>query len=383
MNINELKQQKAERKAAAEKLINAAITNGKDLAGADLEQYQGHIEAIKNVDSLLARHAELATFTASPVDPSLPNLQPGAVKNAEVLAAFDKYLRTGIQAVTSGLNVGTATEGGAGVPKELHPVLIEKKRDSNVVRRLANVISASHDRTFVFTDADATAAWTAEEAAFNASKPTLKSSEIKNYKGTCIVKVSEELLLDSIFDVPGYVVGQGGNALGVLEESGFLVGTGTTMPSGIVPAATAGVTTASPTAITGDEIITHYHKLRAVYRNQATWLMPDAVALMIRLLKNSVTGDYIWQPGLQAGQPDRLLGRPVEYSENMPAATATKRPVLFGDFKQVTIVDRLNATIQRLNELYAATGQVGFRFQMRTDGALLVPEAMQAIVMHA
>src|SRR5690606_40696425 len=74
-----------------------------------------------------------------------------------------------------------------------------------------------------------------------------------------------------------------------------------------------------------------YHSLRRPYRARATWVLNDTTILAIRKLKDA-NDQYIWQPGLQAGQPDRLLGRPIAESRFMPELGADEKPIAFGDF---------------------------------------------------
>ncbi len=142
--------------------------------------------------------------------------------------------------------------------------------------------------------------------------------------------------------------------------------------------AQVGKTTAAATAITADELLDLYHALPVPYRARATWLMHDSTALVVRKIKDA-NQQYIWQPGLVAGQPDMLLGRPVQTSRFMPEIAAGAKTVAFGDFSYYWIADRQSIGIQRLVELYAANGQVGFRMFERVDGRLALSEAVQVL----
>jgi HK97 family phage major capsid protein len=118
------------------------------------------------------------------------------------------------------------------------------------------------------------------------------------------------------------------------------------------------VTAASATALTADELLDLLYAVNQKYRARGSWLMNDSTVLLLRKLKAS-DNQYIWQPGMVEGQPDRLLGRPVFTSDTMPAAAAGKKAVLFGDFKRYRILDRKGLYFQRLNEIAATSGQVG------------------------
>ena len=121
-----------------------------------------------------------------------------------------------------------------------------------------------------------------------------------------------------------------------------------------------------------------YHALARAYRDNATFITSDTMVKMLRKLKTGVSGDntYLWQPGLSAGQPDRLLGRPVLVSDGAPTPAVSVASLAFIDLSYYMVVDRLGMSMQVLKELYAATGQVGFKFSKRTDGRMTFAPAM-------
>ena len=143
-----------------------------------------------------------------------------------------------------------------------------------------------------------------------------------------------------------------------------------------------GVTAASATAITADELIDLYYSLKTPYRKNAVWILNDATVKAIRKLKDN-SGQYLWQPSLTEGTPDKLLGRPVYTSAYMPTAAAGAKTIAFGDFKYYWIADRQGRSFRRLNELYATTGQVGFLGSQRVDGKLILSEAVKVLSQKA
>jgi HK97 family phage major capsid protein len=108
--------------------------------------------------------------------------------------------------------------------------------------------------------------------------------------------------------------------------------------------------------------------------------MKDITVSSLRKLKDN-NGAYLWQPSVQAGQPDRLLGYPLYTSPYVPAAAANALPIAFGDFSNYGIADRMGRTVQRLNELYAGNGQVGFIATERVDGKVILSEGIQLLKM--
>ena len=142
------------------------------------------------------------------------------------------------------------------------------------------------------------------------------------------------------------------------------------------------MTAASATALTADELIDLYYSLRVPYRKKAVWLLADGTIQAIRKLKDG-NGQYLWQPSLVANTPDTILGRPVVTSAYMPVAAAGAKTVAFGDFSYYWIADREGRSFKRLDELFAATGQVGFRGSERVDGKLILPEAIKVMQQKA
>ncbi|SDX45236.1 phage major capsid protein, HK97 family [Marininema mesophilum] len=275
------------------------------------------------------------------------------------------------------LATATNTAGGYLVPTEFEKTLIQKLLPFNVMRSLCKVITTNAPNQIpVETDFGA-ATWLAENAVFTESDAKFGQTTLSAYKLGTIIKVSEELLNDSVFSIDEYVADAFARRFGVAEEAAFVNGDGTGKPTGIINGATPGKVAAigNTTSITTDDLFDTFHALGRPYRTNATWLFSDGTAKAIRKLKDN-TGQYLWTPGLQAGQPDRILARPVAISDFVPAMAANAKSMLFGDFSYYWIADRQGRVMQRLTELYAANGQVGFRMYQRTDGKLILPDAV-------
>ena len=130
--------------------------------------------------------------------------------------------------------------------------------------------------------------------------------------------------------------------------------------------------------ITADELMDLFYSLKSPYRKKAVWVLNDSTIKAVRKLKDS-TGQYLWQPSLMAGTPDTLLGRPVKTSAYMPVIAAGAKTIAFGDFSYYWIADRQGRSFKRLNELYAANGQVGFLGSQRVDGKLVLSAAVKVL----
>jgi HK97 family phage major capsid protein len=249
-------------------------------------------------------------------------------------------------------------------------------------RSLAKIISTSSgDRKIPVVATKGTASWVDEEAPIPESDDSFGLVSIGAYKLATMIKVSEELLNDSVFNLESYIAKEFARRIGAKEEEAFFIGDGTGKPTGIFNAtggATLGVTAASATAITVDEVMDLFYSLKSPYRKNATFIMNDSTVKAIRKLKDG-SGQYIWQPSITAGTPDTILNRPVKTSVYVPTIASTAKSIAFGDFGYYWVADRQGRSFQRLNELYAATGQVGFKATQRVDGKLILPEAIKVL----
>lgn len=287
--------------------------------------------------------------------------------------------------VFNALQIGTDSEGGYLAPDEYQRTLIEALQEQNIFRKLAHVISTgSGERKIPIVASKGTAAWIDEEAQYPESDDAFGMVSIGAYKLATMIKVSEELLNDSVFDVPAYIAKEFARRIGAAEEEAFFTGNGVGKPTGILAAggAEVGVTAAAANAITMDEVMDLFYSLRAPYRRNAVFIMNDSSVKALRKLKTQ-NGDYIWQPSVQVGEPDKLLGRPIYTSSYMPALEAGAKGILFGDLGYYWVADRQGRSFKRLNELYAPTGQVGFLSSERVDGKLILPEAVKCLQMKA
>ena len=296
---------------------------------------------------------------------------------------FGRHLR-GKTPLHNVLSESVDADGGYLVPEEFEHQIITGLDEANVIRSLAKVITTHHDRKIPISVGHSVATWTAENAAYTESNPTFGQKQIDAFKLTDLVRISVELLQDAEFDLEAYIAAEFARAFGIAEEQAFCVGTGTNQPTGIFTenGGTVGVTAAAANAITVDEVISLVYALKAPYRKNAKFLMNDATVALLRKLKDN-NGAYLWQPSVQAGQPDKLLGYPLYTSPYAPIVESGALAVAFGDFKNYWIGDRAGRTVQRLNELYATNGQIGYVATERVDGKVILPEGIQLLQMKA
>ena len=349
----------------------------------DLNDLSNEIRRMERRDAI---EAELNMPVSKPIKET-PEKPVGEEKKGRASNAykedFGRHLR-GKAPIHNVLSESTDQDGGYLVPEEFERDIVTGLDEANVIRSLAKVITTQNDRKIPISVGHSVAAWTAENAAFTESNPTFGQKEIDAYKLTDLIRISVELLQDAAFPLEEYIANEFARAFGAAEEEAFCVGTGVNQPTGIFTAngGEVGVTAAANNAITADELISLVYALKSPYRRNAKFLMNDATVSMIRKLKDG-NGAYLWQPSVQAGQPDRLLGYELHTSPYVPVVAGGAFTVAFGDFKNYWIGDRAGRTVQRLNELYATNGQIGYVATERVDGKVILPEGIQLLKMKA
>lgn len=349
----------------------------------DLNDLSNEIRRMERRDAMEAELSKPVNkpIKEAPEKPTAPE-KTGRASNA-YKEDFDRHLR-GKKPIHNVLSESVDADGGYLVPEEFEKEIIKGLDSANVIRSLAKVITTHHDRKIPLAIGRSVANWTAENAAFTESNPTFGQKQIDAFKLTDLIRLSTELLQDSEFDLEEYIAAEFARAFGIAEEEAFCVGTGINQPTGIFTAngGEVGVTAAANNAITADELISLVYALKSPYRRNAKFLMNDATVSMIRKLKDG-NGAYLWQPSVQAGQPDRLLGYELHTSPYVPVVAGGAFTVAFGDFKNYWIGDRAGRTVQRLNELYATNGQIGYVATERVDGKVILPEGIQLLKMKA
>ena len=398
MTIIELRNKRAKKLAAAKAFLESNRNADGFLSEEDDAVYTGMENDITNLGKEISRMERLETMDAElsrPVNTPITE-KPAATKPMDTKTgrASDAYKKAFWNAtrhkdsmtpeMKNALQEGVDSEGGYLVPDEFERTLMQGLNAATVIRANAHVITTSSGlHKIPVVASHGSAAWIDEEGAYTESDDVFGQVQLDAHKVGTIIKVSEELLNDAAFDLEGYISSEFARRIGDKEEEAFLNGNGSSKPTGILNATgggEVGVTAASATAITADELIDLYFSLKAPYRKNAIWILNDTTIRLIRKLK-SVEGQYLWQPGLKDGEVNTILGRPYFTSPFMPTAEAGAKAILFGDLSYYWIGDRQGIAFRRLNELYAGKGQVGFMASKRLDGRTVLPEAIQLLQM--
>jgi len=280
--------------------------------------------------------------------------------------------------------VGTGSSGGYLVPITLSENLEKTLLYYAPVRQVAQVIRTGTGNQYdlpVVTDTSNKGEIISENTQYNPQDVSFSKVSLQSFKySSKLVLASIELLQDSVIDIPALLGDLLGERLGRIQADHFTTGTGTGQPQGMVTGAQAGVTAASATAITVDDLLQTLHSVDRAYRDNASWMMSDQLLLAIRRLKDTL-GRPIFAESYIEGEPNRILGYPVFINNSMTGTIASgNKTVVFGQLDKYVVRDALDIQVIRLDERYADYGQVGFVALQRCDGRVLQPNAIKYLV---
>ena len=384
MSINELRTKRASLWEETKKFLAEHTDKDGKMAAADAEAYEKMeadiAEMGKTIDRL-EKQAEMDKKLAMPTSKPLVGA-PG--KPEKKGTASDEYrkamftaIRTKFRDVSNVLQEGIDEAGGYLVPDEYDRRLIDVLDEENVLRGLATTIRTSGERKINIAATKPAALWVEEGGALTFGDATFDQKLLDAHKLHVAIKITEELLADNAFQLEDYIIAQFGKAIANAEEDAFLNGDGEGKPTGLFADAQVGVTIGT-VEIEADDVIDLIYKLKRPYRKKASFITNDSTLAVLRKLKDE-NGNYLWQPSLQNGEPDRILGYAIRTSQFAPKLAAGKAALAFGDFSYYNIGDRGQCTLQVLKELFAGNGMVGYVMKERVDGLLVLPEAVQVL----
>ncbi|NIQ97541.1 MAG: phage major capsid protein [Desulfuromonadales bacterium] len=311
-----------------------------------------------------------------------------ASADSEQKQIVNKYLRHGENALTPAeiklLSVDSDPQGGYWVTGEMSRQVITKVSETSPMRHIATVETISSDALEIPEDiGEAAVGWTAETGVRSeTASPTIGVRRLPVHEIYAMPKATQQLLDDARVNVEEWLSGKIASKMSVTENAAFINGTGVDQPRGLLtyPAGTTNpgeieqVNSGSTSALTADGLRSVFYALKTPYIRNARWIMGRSTLEAISKLKDG-GGDYLWSPGLKEGEPQMLLGHPVDRMEDMPSVAANALPIAFGDWRQAyTIVDR--AGVRILRDPYSAKPFVLFYTTKRVGGDVTNFEAL-------
>lgn len=382
MNLMELREKRLEVWNKAKDFLDSHRKDGvlsveDDAAYSLMETELDNLaKEIMRQEKLERYEQEMAKNLSEPLT-GKPNNTIPAVKTGRASDAYRKAMidamRCNFKRVDNILQEGVDADGGYLVPEEYDSRIIDILNEENIMRKLGTTITTSGQHKINIAATKPAAAWIEEGGALQFGEATFAQTLLDAHKLHVAVKITEELLYDNAFNLESYIVNEFGKAIANAEEDAFLNGDGQGKPLGLFAATGGGTVAASVATPKADDLISLVYDLKRSYRKNAGFIINDKTLALLRQLKDG-NGAYMWQPSLQAGEPDTFLGYHLYTSQFAP-----ENAIAFGDFSYYNIGDRGVRSWQELRELYAGNGMIAYVSKERVDGKLILPEAVQIL----
>lgn len=381
-------------------LTELAETEKRDLSADELKSHDDYFDECEKVGKQITaeeRSLEASKLIADRTELEDRDKKPGEAKTPAELrrVAFRNYLLTGrVQGEGAeelrAFQAGSSAEGGYLVtPEEVVQDLLKGLDDSVHIRSMATIHRLPTATSLGIPTLSADAEdwdWSTELTTGN-EEDTLRfgKRELKPHPLAKRVKISKTLIRKAP-RAESIVLDRIRYKLGLTQEKAYLTGDGHNKPLGVFTASTDGVSTArdisagnTTTSPTFDGLMEAKYSLKGGYWGKAEWLFHREAVKLLAKLKDG-ENQYLWQPSVQAGEPDRILSLPFRVSEHVPHTFTTGQYVgMLGDWSYYWIVEALDFQMQRLAELYAETNQDGFIGRYEGDGMPVLEEAFVRI----
>lgn len=323
--------------------------------------------------------------------------KPNESVEIDALGAVALYLRHGNNvtaeqaiAIRNAMSSTVSTEGGYTVPAEIAARVIDSMKAYGAMRQVAEVFSTEGGNTLNFPTSDGTSEEgeiVAENAAASTGEITFGTVAVNPYKySSKKIALPWELISDSAIDVVAFVTNRLATRLGRITNKHYTIGTGSSQPHGVMARASTGKTgtTGQTTTVIYDDLFDLKYSVNRAYRPGAKWMMNDLSVAIVSKIKDS-QGRPIWEPSVQVGAPDMLLGHEVVTNDDVAVMAASAKSIAFGDFKKYMLRDVAGSVMMRRfdDSAFALNGQVGFCGWLRTGGNLVDTAAVKVYINSA
>jgi len=355
----------------------------------------------EQVDSLNEKLGELDRLKSQLQEELKTVKRPANEKQADTAykEAFVRFVRKGEEGQelrSKAAQVGVDADGGYAVPEELDRNILELLKSTSPMRQVCSLITVGtpqYKRNVNLGGAGA--GWVDEtEARPETSTPKLTQISADIHEIYANPQATQQSLDDVYFNVENWISGEVTRAFNTHEGEAFLTGNGAKKPKGLLSAPMDDKTDATrdfgklqfvknghASELKSDALLALIYALQVGYQGSARWMMQTLTLFEVRKLKDS-QGNYLWQPGLQAGQPSSLLGFGIVTNEDMPAIGANRTPIIFGDFARAyTIIDRIGTRM--LRDPYTHKPFVSFYTTKRVGGILVDSQAVKVLKITA
>ena len=360
----------------AKEIVNGAETEKRELTDAESQELaEIHDDVMKIKDALGIMDDIDEDREEVPADGD------GKKDNTEEQErrAFENYIRGVVNERANLVDSGN----GAVIPKHIANKIIKKVYDICPILEKSTKYNVKGKIDIPVYTEDSTdfinVGYATEFVDLTANIGTFDKVELSGYLAGALSLISRSLINNTEFNLVDFVTNQMAYAIARFIEDELLHGTANKVAG--LSTLTNGITAASASAITADEVIALKDKIKDVYQQGAMWVMSSATRTALRQLKNA-QGMYLLNDDLSTPFGESILGKPVYVSDNMDDIATGKVVIYYGDFAGLATKFAEEINIEVLREKYAtqhAIGVVGwFEFDSKIENAQMLAKLTMA-----
>lgn len=309
--------------------------------------------------------------------------EEGEQRAQEEEKAFAEYLRGAVNGELRADTNMTLTDNGAVIPETIANRIVKKVYDICPILEKATKYNVKGNLTIPYYPVDANdieMAYAEEFKDLESDVGKFGNITLKGFLAGALTKVSRSLIKNSQFDIVSFVVDHMAYTYARWAEKELLNGTEDKIEG--LSGVTQGVTAASATAVTADELIDLQDSVKDAFQQGAIWIMSNKTRTAIRKLKDG-NGRYLLQDDITAPFGKVLLGKPVYVSDNMPEMAASAKAIYYGDMSGLAVKITEEFEIQVLREHFAAQHAVGVVGWTEMDAKVENEQKISALTMKA
>lgn len=358
-------------------LLNQAKEETRALTDEESKRFDKIKEEITQIDKTIAAAEEARAFDKKT---KFKKTEERSEEELEI-RAFANYIRGEIEE-RADVNM-TKGDNGAVIPKSIAQKIIQKVYDISPIFQRATRYNVKGELSIPYEDDSSgtiTMAYATEFTELESTSTKIASIQLTGFLAGVLTKVSKSLINNSDFDLVNFVVNKMSENIAKWIEKELLYGT-TNKIAGL-STVTQGITAASSTAITSDELIDLQESIPDIYQEDAIWIMNKKTRTAIRKLKDH-DGNYILNKDATARWGYTLFGKDVYVSDNMEEMTAGKVSMYYGDFSGLAVKISEDINIEILREKFATQHAIGVVGWVELDSKVENAQKIAKLTMKA
>lgn len=381
MYLKKLNEKKADLAAQMAALIETGETENRALTAEEQQAFDAMEAEIRAIDATIERYQR-----------NRPEPQPQADGGEDTAAAeeraFANYIRGTAMELRSGEQNVDITGSSAIIPTTIANRIIQAVKDRCPILAGCDLYHVKGKLKIpVWGNANGThniaVGYAADFTELTADAGKFTSADLDGYLAGALALVGRQLANNADIDVVQFVVDYMAEEIAIWAEGELLTGDGHSNNHCEGACATTNTLLAGSTsAISADKLIDLQARVQQVYQKNSCWTMHPNTWTAIKKLKDG-NGRYLVQDDFTGEMPYRLLGKPVNLSDNMPEIASGARAVLYGDYKGLSTKIGEELNVQVLREKYATQHAIGVVGWMEIDSVVSNPQKLAVLIMSA